>query len=371
MNQYSYKRNSFLDDAVHVKPGNTGGGRGPGRPPKKRGIPVGLTIVIDVLLAALLLGIFYVTNFMIKKEVQPTTLPTPSAVAATSASTPAATDNESSAASTGTTEATTAAIDPNDWRAKFAGKFTDGEPVITENSYVSANINVTIDIQTIDSVRYYVADIYVADLKYFRTAFAGANPDVMGDRALTDEIAQQNGAIIAIAGDHCVDNQDTGVVIRNGNSYADNKPSSDQFAMFIDGTMKAYSPEDFNYDEVVAAGIYQVWSFGPMLLQNGQPMTEFNMPDQIGGVNPRAVVGYFEPGHYCFVVVGGRQEGYAEGCTLEQLSRFMYDNLKCAEAYNLDGGRSAEIIFMGQMLNEQASGRRSAYDILYVGEKED
>jgi exopolysaccharide biosynthesis protein len=370
MNQYSYKRNSFLDDAIHVKPRSAGSGSGPGKPPKKRGLPVAVTIVIDVLLAALLLLVFYVTSFMIKREVQPTALPTPSTIAATSASTPAATDSASSTVSTDTAETPSATIDPNDWRAKFAGKFTDGEPVITENSYVSANISVTIDIQTIDSVRYYVADIYVADLQYFRTAFAGKNPDVMGDRALADEIARQHEAIIAIAGDHCVDNQDTGVVIRNGNSYASNKPSSDQFAMFYDGTMKAYSPEDFKYDEVIAAGVYQVWSFGPMLLQNGQPMTKFNMPDQIGGVNPRAVVGYFEPGHYCFVVVGGRQEGYAEGCTLEQLSRFMYD-LNCTEAYNLDGGRSAEIIFMGQMLNEQASGRRSAYDILYVGEKED
>ena len=364
MSQYGYRRNSFLDEPAHVKPRSTPNGRGP-RKPAKRNLPIGLVIAVDVVLAALLLGIFYVTNYMIKTEVEPTALPTPSSVAA--ATSAAATV---SASQTGETATAAATVDPNDWRAKFADKFTDGEPIQTETSYVSANISVTIDIQTINDVRYYVADIYVADLQYFRTAFAGDDPDVMGDRALTDEIAQQHGAIIAIAGDHCVDNQDTGVVIRNGNAYANNNPSSDQFAMFYDGTMKAYSPGDFDYDEVVAAGVYQVWSFGPMLLQDGQPMTEFNMPDQIGGVNPRAAVGYFEPGHYCFVVVGGRQEGYAEGCTLVELSQFMYD-LECTEAYNLDGGRSAEIIFMGQMLNEQASGRRSAYDILYVGENED
>jgi len=362
---YGYKRNSYLDEATHVKPRSSSGGHGPRKPTKKRNLPIGLVIVIDVVLAALLLGIFYVTNYMIKTEVQPTALSTPSSVAA---GTSAAATASASVSQPG--ESAVTSVDPNDWRAKFADKFTDGEPIQTENSYTSANISVKVDIQTIDSVRYYVADIYVADLQYFKTAFAGENPDVMGARALTDEIAQQHGAIIAMAGDHCVDNQDTGVVIRNGNSYAENKPSSDQFVMFYDGTMKSYAPQDFNYDEVVAAGVYQVWSFGPMLLQNGQPMTEFNMPDQIGGVNPRAAVGYYEPGHYCFVVVGGRQEGYAEGCTLEQLSKFMY-GLQCTEAYNLDGGRSAEIIFMGQMLNEQASGRRTAYDILYIGEKED
>lgn len=363
MKQYGYSRNSYLDETVHVTPKSSSGGRGP-RKPAKRNLPIGLVIAIDVVLAALLLGIFYVTNYMIKTEVQPSALPTPSSVAAGAS---AAASASVSVSQPGVSETT--AVDPNDWRAKFADKFTDGAPIQTENSYISSNINVTIDIQEIDGVHYYLADIYVADQKYFRTAFAGEDPDVMGDRQMSDLIAQENGAIISITGDHCVDNKDTGVVIRNGSSYADNKPSSDQFVMFYDGTMKSYSPGDFNYDEVVAAGAYQVWSWGPMLLQNGQPMTEFNMPDQIGASNPRAAVGYYEPGHYCFLVVGGRMDGYSEGCTLEALSQYMY-NLGCTEAYNLDGGRSAEMVFMGQMLNVQV-GRREATDILFVGEKED
>lgn len=367
-NSYDHRKNSYLNLDSDARPsrGAPRGdvGRSPRRPAKKRGMPIAVAIVIDVVAAALLLGLFYVTNYMVKTQVHPTTLPTPSA-----SSISAATDSTASAspATTDTAGETTATINPGDWRAKFAEKFTDGEVNQTENSYQSANINISIDIQVLDGVHYYIADIYVADLQYFRTAFA-KNADVMGDAELSDTVAQENNAILAITGDHCTDNQDTGVVIRNGNQYANNRPSSDQFVMYNDGTMKAYSPEDFNYDEVVAAGVYQVWSWGPMLLQNGQPMTEFNMPDQISDSNPRAAVGYIEPGHYYFLVVGGRLEDYSEGCTLEQLSQFMY-GLGCVEAYNLDGGRSAEIVFMGNMLNQQ-DGRRSTPDILYIGENE-
>ena len=43
--------------------------------------------------------------------------------------------------------------------------------------------------------------------------------------------------------------------------------------------------------------------------------------------------------------------------------------LKCTEAYNLDGGKSSEMIFLGNMLNEQSGGRRSTTDILYIADK--
>ncbi len=40
-------------------------------------------------------------------------------------------------------------------------------------------------------------------------------------------------------------------------------------------------------------------------------MTEFN--STLGKANPRTAVGNYEPGHYCFLVVDGRQPGYSDG----------------------------------------------------------
>jgi exopolysaccharide biosynthesis protein len=254
-------------------------------------------------------------------------------------------------------------VDPNDWRAKFGDKFTSGEVEQTATSYKSANISITIETVMKGDVPYYIADIYVADIKYFKTAFP-KTADVMGEREMTDVVAKENDAILAINGDHCLDN--LGIIVRNGQLYPMLTTSADSLVMGYDGVMKVYSPGDITVDMVKAEQAYQVWSFGPKLLDNGQPMTTFN--STVTKSNPRTAVGYYEPGHYCFVVIGGRMEGYELGCTMEELSQLMADR-GCAEAYNLDGGRSSEMIFMGQMLNEQAGGRRSTTDILYIGDK--
>ena len=72
-------------------------------------------------------------------------------------------------------------------------------------------------------------------------------------------------------------------------------------------------------------------------------------------------------GHYCFVVVEGRQT-YSEGIKLSGLSQIFYD-LGCAEAYNLDGGRTSEMAYFGELINQPlADGRRECSDIIYIGE---
>ncbi len=334
--------------------------------PKKKRFPVALMIAADVIAAALLLLIFYVTNYEIQTETGPIeSLPLPSWM---TSATPASTPSESVAAPTATAQqpTPTATIDPNDWRAKFADKFTDGAVEQTDTSYRSANISVTIEKVQHERLTYFVADIYVAELKYFRTAFA-KEADTMGHEESTPKIAEEVGAVIAINGDFSSRNKELGVVLRNGQPYYKSHPSSDQLVMFYDGTMKVYSPDEFDYDTVTAAGAYQIWTWGPMLLHGGQAMTDFNMPRSIGGVDPRTAIGYYEPGHYCFVLVDGGQGSYSEGMKLTELSQLMQD-LGCTEAYNLDGGHSSEMAFFGEFVNQPEDGGRRCSDIVYIGE---
>lgn len=334
---------------------------GHGRAPKKKKLPVWFVITTDVLLTALLLLVFYITNYEMHGQIKPVALPTPSPSAAVLAHSATNSAGPSGSDAAGTSAPT---VDPNDWRAKFADKFTDGAPETTENSYKSANINVKIDKVVKDDVPYFIADIYVASLENFKTAFA-KDADVLGATELTSTVAKENNAILAINGDHCLDNK--GLIIRNGNYYPAESRDFDVLVMYRDGTMKTLSPEEVNVESIKAESPYQVWSFGPMLLKDGQPMTEFN--SDFTRMNPRTAIGYYEPGHYCFVQVGGRLGDYSLGCTMTELSQLFAD-LKCNVAYNLDGGQSSEIIFMGNMLNTQTS-RRSTPDILYIGEKGD
>ena len=123
--------------------------------------------------------------------------------------------------------------------------------------------------------------------------------------------------------------------------------------------------EDISIEDIEARGVWQTWNFGPMLLdENGDPLTVFNSPDHIEEDNPRAVIGYYEPGHYCFVLVDGRQRGYSMGLTLEQLTVLMKD-LGCTRAYNLDGGISAQLAWHSKRINHPGANRSLA-DILYI-----
>ena len=85
--------------------------------------------------------------------------------------------------------------------------------------------------------------------------------------------------------------------------------------------------------------------------------------------NPRSAIGYYEPGHYCFVVVDGRQDDYSHGLLLPGLSK-IFEQLGCACAYNLDGGGSAVMTFNHERFSRQSNGAgRELGDILLITEE--
>ena len=88
--------------------------------------------------------------------------------------------------------------------------------------------------------------------------------------------------------------------------------------------------------------------------------------------NPRCAVGMVEPLHYKFVVSDGRTDE-SEGLSLYQLAQVM-KNEECSVAYNLDGGGSATMWFMGKIINYPTTDgkemhERRVSDIVYIGEQ--
>ena len=100
-----------------------------------------------------------------------------------------------------------------------------------------------------------------------------------------------------------------------------------------------------------------------MLLKKGKAMKKFN--SRVTEPNPRAAIGYYQPGHYCLVLVDGRQRNYSNGMTMEELSRLM-ESLGCKVAYNLDGGKSAALVFQGRAVGRPFEGGRDISDIIYI-----
>jgi exopolysaccharide biosynthesis protein len=133
--------------------------------------------------------------------------------------------------------------------------------------------------------------------------------------------------------------------------------------------METYDAKGYDIEDIKARGAVQVWSFGPVLLdENGQVRTRYSMPTAVSQTNPRSAIGYYEPGHYCFLVADGRQEGYAKGFTIPELAQIFKD-LGCVKAYNLDGGGSAVMVYNHQRFSKQSNGAdRELGDILVIRE---
>lgn len=244
------------------------------------------------------------------------------------------------------------------WSETFADKFTDGEVIQTDNSYRSAHICVELQRVEEENLVYHIAEIYVSDLKYLRTAF-GEND--FGSRGMTADIAAGHNAVVAISGDHYYARAE-GVVVRNGMLWRTTR-FEDVCVLLEDGRMLTMDNASFDLDAVSQLGVWQIWSFGPMLLQNGQAMEDFT--STVTAANPRSAIGYVEPGHYFFVQVDGRGGNNSRGMTMRELSQ-LFESLGCETAYNLDGGATAGMAWQGELLSYPYG--RPVCDIIYVSD---
>ena len=246
---------------------------------------------------------------------------------------------------------------------KFAEKYTD-TVVVTENSYSSPDISVTVTEETLGRTTYYLADIYVRDITCFQSALAG-NTYGSGFRDSIGDMAALNNALLAINGDY-YGNTNEGVVIRNGVIYRANSTNCDVCMLCYDGTMRVMPGSSFTVEDAIAYGAWQAWTFGPALLDtDGSVLTSFSSTGRIISANPRTAIGYYEPGHYCMVVVDGR--GESAGITLPDLSQLFYD-LGCTAAYNLDGGNSSIMVWDDEIINHPSGGGRESSDALLIAE---
>ncbi|MBO6013858.1 MAG: phosphodiester glycosidase family protein [Oscillospiraceae bacterium] len=255
-----------------------------------------------------------------------------------------------------------------EWQKRFADKFTD-EVIRTADSYSSPDVAVSISTYSGEYKgyyqTYYVADIYVANIENFRTRFANDQFVYYGAQDAV-ALSKSADAILAMNGDYC-NNQRSGFLVRNGDVYYDDALTFDLCVLFHDGRVETYSPSEYDPQELLEAGPYQTWKFGPKLLdEDGKAMTSFNTTTEIIYEEaPRSGFGYYEPGHYCFVVADGRQN-HARGFVLSEFAQ-LFEELGCTRAYNMDGGASSVLTFDGSTYNKP-SGYRQLGDILLIAE---
>ncbi|MFN3420619.1 MAG: phosphodiester glycosidase family protein [Armatimonadota bacterium] len=116
------------------------------------------------------------------------------------------------------------------------------------------------------------------------------------------------------------------------------------------------TPLDANFDPQDIA-----WAIGggPRLLRDGQISIECEQEGFSTSFrqtkHPRTAVGLKDDA-LLWVVVDGRQPGYSEGMSLDELAEFLL-NAGCKNALNLDGGGSSTLFVRGIVVNRPSDGR--------------
>lgn len=354
--------------------------------PKKgrSGSPLWKPILVDVLMVGVILVIYalfhhvipaYMSEYERLREQEQTQIQQP---VETEAFTEEVTESTEETTELPTeeipTETEIPATEPPDlrteWQKKFEEHFSD-EIIWTENSYKSPNVSITIETVTVgeggSKTVYHVADIYVGSMDNFVTHTANGEMRYWGTQDVV-KMSKAADALIAISGDFLT-YQNQGFLMRNGEIYQETSNLDSVCVLFADGTMETYDEKTYDIQELKDRGAVQVWSFGPVLLDaEGKVRSSYKMPKAVSYANPRSAIGYYEPGHYCFVVVDGRQDGYSRGLNMPDLAR-IFEELGCKCAYNLDGGGSAVMVFNHQRFSRQSNGGdRGLGDILVIRE---
>ena len=260
---------------------------------------------------------------------------------------------------------------------RFADKFVTGAPVLTNTSYQTDRVAIFLD-HVIDDSRtltnhtynYFIADVYFQDMEDFRSAPAKSWEKKWDHLWLTD-IAKAQNAIFAVSGDFTLTRYKTGgLVTRNGEVLQmDHDPRYDVGVIYRDGHMETYLGQETPVEQLLAdPEVWQILGFGPELLEeDGQPKTEFNDPKQVSRGNIRNVVGYYEPGHFCFLYIPPYKVRQDRTClNMQELSQLMH-SLGCVKAFNLDGGATAGMYFNGRLVTDKGMGpQRKNHDIYYI-----
>ena len=237
------------------------------------------------------------------------------------------------------------------------GTYSDSKSKITVTQYRAYDSNI------------YVADVEVTDGTSILSAFAN-NTYGRNITDTTSDMAEENNAVLAINGDYYGARQ-SGYVIRNGVVYRNQGSNGEDMVISKDGSLSFISESDTTTDSLIQKQAWQVLSFGPVLVENGQIAVTEN--DEVGmamASNPRTAIGTVAKNHYLFVVSDGRTSESA-GLSLYELANFM-KSLGATNVYNLDGGGSSTMVFQGEVVNNPTTNgnkisERAVSDILYIG----
>ena len=274
-------------------------------------------------------------------------------------------------------------FEPSSSSSGNVGELFSDTVIQTENLYVDQNIRVETKTEVIQTLRLkgegtkdtvvYSANIYISHLSHLRTDYVKDKDGypILNGEEYTTVMARNNNAVFALNGD-TFGKQRKGYVVRNGQLIrSDRKAGNEDLIIYGDGSFEQICEDDYTANQIMERHPYQVFSFGPSLVKNGERVVEKGDEVEVfdpNNNNQRVSIGIVEPLHYVVAVCDARLDD-SYGMQLFEMANYMI-NLGAKEAYNLDGGGSSAFYFNGELQNRPCTYRnrveeRGVSDIIY------
>ncbi|KKM08688.1 multidrug transporter [Clostridiales bacterium PH28_bin88] len=236
---------------------------------------------------------------------------------------------------------------------------------------ITARLGTPVDVHRSDQVEVMVFKIIEKEYRGYAAKVKLFNPEAIevalgqgqpGKAETTLDAVQRTGAVLGINGGgfYWTSRQGEPQIVPIGNTMINGElvggfsPSHDD--LFFAGFSResrliggVFSREE----ELLALNPREGVSFVPVLLAGRLPQ---NIPAKWQREKqPRTVIGQYANGDLLMMVIDGRQAGWSNGATLEEL-QIKLMQLGVVDAYNLDGGGSSTFVFNGKVLNRPSDG---------------
>jgi len=249
----------------------------------------------------------------------------------------------------------------------------------TEDGYEDESIRVKIEHQEMDDgTKIHIAYIQISDASQLRTGVV--NPEKLGSSKVgsVSALARKYNAVIAMNGDNYIDKPEKTTFEYRMTEKIRSKSNRTKDILIVDDQgdfhlfPKSQGIKEFpNELKKMNRKLVNAFTFGPALVIDGElKEIDENYGYNPHGREPRAAIGQMGPLSYVMVIVEAKDRSGSSGFSQTKLGEFMHE-LGCKQAFNLDGGNSAEMVFGDQIIKGMPGGdERGLSDIIYFASAE-
>ena len=223
---------------------------------------------------------------------------------------------------------------------------------LSESLYEDPSISVSIENGRAYNSYYLAARIRIANPTQLRTSLASSNGK---DTQQATRLAKRVNALVALSGDSFGDNKSgAGMYIVRQGAVKRHNPSGYFDVLLIDDKGDFHIIREARQADIDAfeGTIINSFSFGPGLVVDGVVTETFE--DRGYGPTKRAqrvAICQVAPLEYMCVVTSGPDHNNSTGLTIDEFTQLITSLGPVQNAYNLDGGTSAWMVWRGEKIN--------------------